>query len=140
MKRIFTLIFGVVVAMAAFAQTVTPPTAKTGPMISWEKATHDFGDIHQGDVVEHTFKFTNTGTEPLIVTNVQVSCGCTVPKGWPRDPVAAGAKGEITIAFNSTGKSGKQNKVVTVVSNAINPEGASVSFTTNVLEKKIPQK
>jgi Protein of unknown function (DUF1573) len=138
MKRIFVLILGVVVAATAFAQT-TAPAAKTGPVITWENPNHEFGDIAQGDVVEHTFKFTNTGTEPLIVTNVQVSCGCTTPKGWPHDPVAVGGKGEITIAFNSTGKMGKQSKAVTVVSNAVNPEAAVVNFTTNVLEKKNPQ-
>jgi hypothetical protein len=136
MKRVFVLFFGVMVAIAAAAQT-TP--AKTGPVISWEKSTHDFGTIYQGDVVEHTYKFTNTGTEPLIITNVQVSCGCTVPKGWPRDPVAAGGKGEIVISFNSAGKLNKQNKVITVVSNAVNPEGATVSFTTEVLAKKPAQ-
>jgi hypothetical protein len=138
MKRIFSLIFGVVVAATALAQTTTT-ASKAGAIITWEKATHEFGDIYQGDKVEHTFKFTNTGTEPLVITNVQVSCGCTTPKDWPRNPIAAGAKGEITVAFNSAGKSGKQDKVVTVVSNATNPEGARVSFTTNVLEKKTPQ-
>jgi Protein of unknown function (DUF1573) len=138
MKRIFILIVGVVVAAAAFAQT---PVAKpSGPVLTWEKPTHDFGDIQQGDKVENTFHFTNTGTEPLIITNVTVTCGCTVPKGWPRDPIAVGGKGEIVVAFNSLGKVGKQNKVVTVVSNAVNPEGGQVSFAANVLvEKKASQ-
>jgi hypothetical protein len=138
MKRILILIFGIAVAGVAFAQTAS--TSKpNGPAITWEKSTHDFGDIQQGDKVEHTFKFTNTGTGPLIITNVTVTCGCTLPKQWPRDPVAAGSKSEITVAFNSTGKSGKQNKVVTVVSNAVNPEGGQISFIANVLEKKTPQ-
>jgi len=138
MKRILILIFGVAVAAAAYAQT---PAAKptTGPILTWEKSTHDFGDIQAGDKVENTFRFTNTGTEPLIITNVTVTCGCTVPKGWPRDPIVAGGKGEIVVAFNSLGKMGKQNKVVTIVSNAVNPEGATVSFSANVLEKKASQ-
>jgi hypothetical protein len=137
MKRILILIFGVAVAAAALAQT---PVAKpNGPILTWGKSTHDFGDIQQGDKVETTFRFTNTGTEPLLVTNVTVTCGCTVPKGWPRDPIVAGGKGEIVIAFNSLGKMGKQNKVVTIVSNAVNPEGSQVSFTANVLEKKASQ-
>jgi hypothetical protein len=105
-------------------------------VITFEKKTHDFGDIFQGDKVEETFKFTNTGNEPLIITNVQVTCGCTTPKGWPRDPIMPGGKGEITVAFNSAGKSGRQNKVVTVVSNAVNSDGAQISFSTNVLDKK----
>jgi hypothetical protein len=74
----------------------------------------------------------------LIITNVQVTCGCTTPKGWPKDPIPPGAKGEISISFNSTGKIGKQNKVITIVSNAAGT-GNTVSFTTNVLDKKQPQ-
>ena len=137
MKRILILIVGVAVAATAFAQT---PVAKpSGPIIAWEKSTHDFGDIQQGDKVETAYKFTNTGTEALIITNVTVTCGCTVPKGWPRDPIVAGGKGEIVVAFNSLGKIGKQNKVVTIVSNAVNPEGGQVSFTANVIEKKASQ-
>jgi len=137
MKRILILIFGVAVAAAAIAQT--PAAKPNSPVLTWEKSTHDFGDIQQGDKVETTYRFTNTGTEPLLITNVTVTCGCTVPKGWPRDPIVAGGKGEIVVAFNSLGKMGKQNKVVTIVSNAANPEGGQVSFTANVLEKKASQ-
>lgn len=138
MKRILTLLFGIVVAAAAVAQTSNPAPA-SGPVLTWEKSNHDFGDIHQGDKVEYVYHFTNTGNEPLLITNVVVSCGCTTPKGWPRDPVQAGAKGEITIAFNSTGKFGKVDKVVSITSNAINPEGAQIKFTANVLEKASTQ-
>jgi Protein of unknown function (DUF1573) len=109
-----------------------------GPVITWDKATHDFGDITQGDKVEQAFAFTNTGTSPLIITNIEVTCGCTTPRGWPRDPIAPGEKGEILIAFNSAGKYGKQNKVVTVISNAANPEVVQLIFSANVLEKKSP--
>ncbi|MBL0742931.1 DUF1573 domain-containing protein [Chryseolinea lacunae] len=135
MKKNLFLIVLLALAAQGFAQTSTPKAA--GAVITFEKKTHDFGDIVQGDKVEEVFKFANTGTEPLIITNVQVTCGCTTPKGWPRDPIAPGGKGEVTIAFNSAGKMGKQNKVVTIVSNAVNADGAQVSFTTNVLEKKV---
>jgi hypothetical protein len=110
----------------------------SGPVITWEKSAYDFGDLTQGDKVEHIFKFRNTGNEPLIITNIQVTCGCTTPKGWARDPILPGQSSEITIAFNSLGKFGKQNKVVTLVSNAVNPDGGQISFTANVLEKKNP--
>jgi hypothetical protein len=133
MKKYLLLIVVMAFATLGFAQQAAP---QNGPIITFEKKTHDFGDIIQGDKVEETFKFANTGTEPLILTNVQVTCGCTTPKGWPRDPILPGGKGELTIAFNSAGKMGKQNKVVTVVSNAVNSDGAQISFTTNVLEKK----
>jgi hypothetical protein len=133
MKKFLFLIVVLGFAAQGFAQQTA---TQKGPIITFEKSTHDFGDIVQGDKVEQVFKFANTGTEPLIITNVQVTCGCTVPKGWPRDPIMPGGKGEITIAFNSANKMGKQNKVVTVVSNAANADGAQISFTANVLEKK----
>lgn len=135
MKRFFMLIAAVTLAAEVFGQGTEKVS---GPVIAWEKSTHDFGEMVQGDKVEHIFKFTNTGTEPIVITNVEVTCGCTLPKSWPRDPIAAGGKGEIIVAFNSTGKLGKQNKVITVVSNASNPEGKQIIFTANVLEKKLP--
>jgi len=107
-----------------------------GPQISWENPSHNFGDIIQGDKVEHVFKFTNTGNEPLIITDVQVTCGCTTPKGWLRDPIMPGQSGEIVIAFNSTGKMGAQTKISTVISNAVNPDGAKIKFEANVINKK----
>ena len=110
----------------------------SGPVIAWERATHDFGDVVQGDKVEHIFKFKNTGNVPLVITNVQVTCGCTTPKGWARDPILPGESSEITIGFNSSGKYGKQEKVVTIVSNATNTEGTQILFSANVLEKKLP--
>lgn len=135
MKHI--LFFAVcLVTFAAYSQEVAKADAN-GPEITWEKSTHDFGDMRQGEKVEHTYVFTNTGTEPLIITNVQVTCGCTTPKGFPRDPIAPGQSGEITIGFNSTGKIGKQNKVITVVSNAVG-DSNKVSFTTNVLKPENP--
>ena len=133
MKKYMFLLAFVVFSVQLFAQQASKPAA--GPVITFEEKSHDFGDIYQGDKVEHTFKFANTGTEPLIITNVQVTCGCTVP-AWPRDPIMPGQKSEITVAFNSAGKNGKQNKVVTVVSNATNTEGGLISFKTNVLERK----
>lgn len=134
MKKYLFLLAFLFLAGQTFAQEVTKSSVK-GPVITFEKKTHDFGDIHQGDKVEETYKFTNTGNEPLIITNVQVTCGCTTPKGWPRDPIMPGGKGEITVGFNSAGKMGKQTKVVTIVSNAVNADGNQISFTTNILDK-----
>ncbi len=131
-KYLFLVLMGI--AGAAVAQDKT--NEKTdGAVIAFEEKTFDFGDIMQGDKVEHTFHFTNAGTEPLIITNVQVSCGCTTPKGWPRDPIPPGGKGELTVAFNSAGKMGRQNKPVTVISNAVNADGNQITFTTNVLPR-----
>ena len=131
MKKLFFVLLSIVASVGSIAQN-------NGPVISWEKSTYDFGDLVQGDKVEHIFKFKNTGKEALLITNVQVTCGCTTPKGWARDPIAPGQSGEITIAFNSLGKYGKQNKVVTIISNAVNPEGGQILFAVNVLDKKVP--
>lgn len=131
MRKLFFALLALAGALVSQAQT-------TGPVITWEKSTYDFGDLVQGDKVEHVFKFRNTGNAPLIITNVQVTCGCTTPRGWARDPINPGQSSDITVAFNSLGKYGKQNKVVTVISNAVNPEGGQISFVANVLEKKLP--
>ena len=130
------------IALIFIASLTSPASAqnalkKNGPVISWVSTTHDFGDIYQGDKVEHTFEFTNGGSEPLVITNVEVTCGCTVPKGWTRDPILPGNKAEIVISFNSSGKYGRQNKVVTVISNATNADAAQLTFSANVLEKKV---
>ena len=135
MRKYLFLVIVLGVTFQSFAQD-KPAVKKNGAVITWEKKAHDFGNIFQGDKVEHTFYFTNTGNEPLIITNVQVSCGCTTPKGWPRDPIPPGARGEITVSFNSSEKMGMQNKPVTLVSNAVNPEGNQITFTTHILDKK----
>lgn len=130
LNRVLIIYFFSVGALAAQS-----PVDTKGPVITWEKAQHEFGDINQGDKVHYTFRFVNSGTDPLIITNVEVTCGCTVPKGWPRDPIMPSNKGELEVMFNSAGKFGKQNKVVTVVSNAT-LGNSQVTFSANILEKK----
>ncbi|TRX49840.1 DUF1573 domain-containing protein [Fulvivirga sp. M361] len=135
MKTFIVFVFGVFMIYGAIAQeSATTEAAANGAVITFEEDKHDFGDIYQGDKVEHVFKFENTGTEPLIITNVQTTCGCTAP-AWPRDPVTPGQESEIKVVFNSTGKMGRQNKVITIVSNAVSPMNR-VTIVTNVLPKK----
>lgn len=129
-KRLLPLLFLVTTIQVNAQDEVT------GPVITWEKLSHEFGDITQGEKIEHTFKFTNTGTAALVITNVEVTCGCTVPRGWPRDPIMPGEKGEITVAFSSAGKIGRQNKVVTVTSNSVGKTN-QVMIVANVLDKKL---
>ena len=92
--------------------------AKAGdfPVMAFEQPEHDFGTINEGDVVEHTFKFTNTGKAPLVIVSAKGSCGCTVPT-WPKEPVAPGATGEMLVKFNSSGKPNQQTKQVTITAN-----------------------
>jgi Protein of unknown function (DUF1573) len=132
MKRILLLIPLLAVSYFSISQNTT---SITGAVITWEKATHDFGEIFQGDKVEHTFRFSNTGNKDLVITNVEVTCGCTTPKGWPRDPIAPGESGELTVSFNSAGKNGKQNKVITITSNSVGTFN-QVMFSATVIERK----
>lgn len=127
--------FSLAVLFLDAVRPVHGQVVQAGAIITWEEKNFDFGDITQGEKVEHTFKFANTGTEPLIITNVTTQCGCTAPKGWPRDPVLPGGKGEITLAFNSAGKYGRQNKVATIVSNAANADGTQLLLSGNVLQR-----
>jgi outer membrane biosynthesis protein TonB len=96
----------------ASAQT----SAAEAPVLTFEETSWDFGTIQEGDVVNHTYTFTNTGKSPLIIQNATAQCGCTVPQ-WPRQPIAPGQKGEIKVEFNSKGKAGVQSKSVTITAN-----------------------
>jgi hypothetical protein len=107
--------------------------AGSGAVISFKETSIDFGDIVQGQKVEHTFVLTNTGKEPLIISNVAATCGCTVPS-WPKEPIGPGKSAEIKVSFNSTGKMGKQNSIVRIYSNATEPI-EKVSLISNVLPK-----
>ncbi|MDO7848153.1 DUF1573 domain-containing protein [Hymenobacter sp. M29] len=105
-------------AYTAQAQATTTKAAVTaGPAITFEESKYDFGSVVQGGTVDHTFKFRNTGTAPLVISNIGVSCGCTTPE-WTKEPVMPGKTGTIAAHFNSAGKMGMQNKVLTIESNA----------------------
>jgi len=134
MKYILTVAILFCLTIDASAQDAellapTPP----GPFIQFSEMSYDFGDIEQGDKVEYTFEFTNTGNAPVIISNVMTTCGCTA-SSWPREPILPGASSKIDVSFNSAGKIGHQNKVITIMSNATNnPE--RVKIVTNILPK-----
>jgi hypothetical protein len=86
------------------------------PTMDFQKTEHDFGTINEGQVVEYTYAFKNTGSAPLIIQNAQGSCGCTVPD-WTKEPIPAGATGFVKAKFDSNGKPNIQNKTVTVTAN-----------------------
>jgi len=111
------------------AAEVDPDLPKT--TIEFDKTVVDFGDITQGDVVKDVVKFTNTGSEPLIISSAKGSCGCTVPE-WPKAPVAPGETGEIKIEFSSKGKKGKQTKTVTIQANT-DPNPTRLTVKSNIL-------
>lgn len=84
--------------------------------ITFETKRFDFGTVTSGDKVKTTFKFKNTGKEPLLISDVKTSCGCTA-SDYPREPVAPGESAEIEAIFDTSGKSGAQTKNVTVMTN-----------------------
>jgi hypothetical protein len=86
------------------------------PEITFAEEVFDFGKITQGEKVSHSFGFKNTGKKNLIISGASGSCGCTVPE-WPKEPILPGAEGTIDVVFNSEGKSGMQEKTITVVTN-----------------------
>lgn len=141
MKNILsTCLVSLIMVTQSFAQdgveldtTVTPP----GPYIQFTESVHEFGDITQGDKVAYTFEFTNTGDAPIVISNVQTTCGCTA-SSWPREPVLPGESSKIDVTFNSANKIGHQNKVITIISNATNnPE--RVKIVTNVLKPAVTE-
>lgn len=127
------LVFLMAMAMVAFSAQAQEKAVTNGPVITFEESSKDFGDIKQGDKVEHVFKLENTGKAPLVISNVAATCGCTVPN-WPKEPIAPGKTAEIKVTFNSAGKMGKQNSVVRIYSNASEPI-EKVSMISNVLPK-----
>lgn len=98
----------------AAEQTPTGPTTS----IAFEHTDFDFGTVTDGEKVKHTYKFKNTGNEPLIISSAKGSCGCTVPK-FSSDPIPPGGSGQIDVEFDSKGKPGKQTKRVTVTANTV---------------------
>ena len=105
------------------------------PNIEMFETSYDFGEIQQGESVTHDFILKNTGNADLIISAAKGSCGCTVPE-WPKNPIIKGEEATIKVTFNSAGKSGKQNKTVTLVTNAI-PNTKVITITGNVI---IPEK
>lgn len=103
------------------------------PMFDFEKTDHDFGQITDGDVVTHTFKFTNTGEAPLIIQDAKATCGCTVPS-YPKAPIPVGGSGEIVVKFDSSNKPGVQNKTVTLTANTF-PSTSKLNIKSVVVAK-----
>ena len=91
------------------------------PVMSFDSTVIHMGRISQGSVVERSFRFRNTGEGDLLIADVRGSCGCTVGKDWPRQPIAPGGTGAITVSFDSEGREGAQEKTVSVVANTRPP-------------------
>ena len=111
MKKILFIVIAMVVAVVA--------AAKDKPEISFAETKHDFGSIHaNGGRVTAVYEFTNTGKSPLVIISVSNGgCGCTVPT-YPKEPIAPGKSGKISITFDPRGRAGEFERVVKVKTNA----------------------
>jgi|ERR1017187_278812 hypothetical protein len=108
---------------SAGSATMKPASAQTAvgsgdsANFKFEVEEVNFGTITQGDTVHRVFNFTNTGAQPLIITEAHGSCGCTQPQ-YSKEPIKKNEKAKIEVTFNSTGKMGIQDKTITISSNA----------------------
>lgn len=119
MKKI---IFGIS-AVCLFLVAGTTRVNAQGPKLTATTLTVDYGDVSYGGDGTREFKFTNTGTEPLIITNAKGSCGCTVPE-WPKEPIRAGETGIIKIKYD-TKRAGAISKTVTITTNEVESKDAN---------------
>ncbi|MFM2326429.1 MAG: hypothetical protein RIR31_631 [Bacteroidota bacterium] len=97
-------------------------------------SVYNFGTITEGEKVEYSYRFKNTGTNPLVIFNATASCGCTVPEK-PEKPILPGETGFIKVVFNSNGKRGHNEKDVNITSNA-NPAFPSLKLIGEIKEKQ----
>ena len=128
-KFLFTLAIGLMSA-AAMAQPEMKPVGGTGPMISVDKEVVDYGTIAKGSDGVRTFVVTNTGDQPLLITQCQGSCGCTVPE-CQKEPIKPGEKSTVSVKYD-TERVGPFNKTVTITSNAKNEPSKAVKISGTV--------
>ncbi len=123
MRKFIITILSVGISVIGFAQGT----------FKFEEESYDFGNIKEGDKADHVFKFTNTGNEPIVITKVKASCGCTTPF-WSKDPIPPGGTGEIKASYNSLNRPGGFHKSITITSNAKSP--SKVLRINGVAQKK----
>lgn len=101
--------------------TIPPPPAGPTTTLVFDATEFDFGQAVTGEKVWHTFTLTNTGTQPLIISNAKGSCGCTVPQ-WPKEAIGPGETAEIFVVFDTKNKRGRQTKQITITANTNPPQ------------------
>lgn len=131
-KLILLLVLPMFISLNSNAQTpaTAAPVNPNGPVVKWDKTVNDFGDIALGNPKTTEFKLTNTGKQPLIITDAKASCGCTTPK-YSREPILPGKSTVISVTYNAASP-GVFNKAVTVITNA-DPNPVQLLIKGNVL-------
>jgi len=142
MKKTLLILAFAALAAPSFAQQPAIPTQATalpkasGPQMNFQNETIDYGTINKGANGEREFVFTNTGTEPLIISNAQGSCGCTVPT-WPKEPIMPGQKSAIKVKYD-TNREGPFTKYVTLTTNAGGQESLRLTIKGTVQKEADP--
>lgn len=113
MKRLVTIFLAVVFAAVANAQNITANNAVAVPeAIALKETSFNFGTIPQGKPVYHSFEVFNTGKTPMVISNVQTSCGCTTPE-WTKEPILPGGTKIIKVGYNAAAE-GHFEKFITI--------------------------
>ena len=99
----------------------TPLDTNNIAKITMEETDFNFGSVNEGDVVKHTFKLKNVGNQPLLITDIRTTCGCTVPT-WNKSPIAANANDQVEVKFDTKGKANEQIKKITIIANTFPAE------------------
>ncbi len=138
-SKIFSLALYVIATIGIFNTANGQPvkTDSSGAEIKVDKEIHDYGTIQQGGNGECFFIITNTGTEPLVISECKGSCSCTVPD-WPRQPIAPGKSAKITVKYD-TNRVGPINKTVRITSNATNAPMTTLTIKGNVVASILPE-
>jgi hypothetical protein len=110
--------------------------AMAQPAMKISEDIHDFGEIIEGKMASHEFQVTNTGNQPLIISNVQPSCGCTSPH-WTKEAIMPGKSGSVKATYNSAGRPGAFNKSLTIVSNIGTPKVLHIKGSVIKKEDKV---
>lgn len=93
-----------------------------GAIITFEQTIIDFGNVVEGSEQIRTFKFTNTGTSPLIISSIKGQCGCTtISDSWPKEAIAPGGTGEFQVKYDTKSRVGQFDKKIVITSNATVP-------------------
>jgi uncharacterized protein YxeA len=101
--------------------------------LTFTDTLHAFGNVTEGETVEYTFDFTNSGSKGILITEAKASCGCTVAD-YPKDVINPGDKNNMKVTFNSQGKSGFNEKNLTIRTNG-NPANYTLTITATVNKK-----
>ena len=123
MKKAIACLLFVAVFISVKAQDLSSAAkAVEGAVITFEESVIDFGNVVEGSEQVRTFKFTNSGTAPLIISSIKGQCGCTtISDSWPKEAIAPGASGEFQVKYDTKSRVGQFDKKIVITSNASVP-------------------